>query len=173
LEKGEKMRLIGFAAIEYAERAGITLNKLPDHIDEAAEDLSIAEAEALAADDPDLIWLEVGEEEFYGEGRNMEPGNEPVKPPKRAGQRRDELAPGEDSGPLARDRYASDTPFGNAASGRYDGSNGSDGEPLAKEKDEESTIFNTQAGENIDVPQSGKSGGAVEGTPAGKRVRPK
>ena len=36
--------------------------------------LSVAEAEAIAADDPGLIWLEVPEADYYGEQKNMEPG---------------------------------------------------------------------------------------------------
>src|SRR6476659_2792116 len=104
------MRLTGFAAIEYAEQEGLTLKRYADNIDESASGLSIAEAEAIAVEDPDLIWLEVPEEEYYGEPRNMEPGTELSKPPRRAGQRRDELAPGEASGDHARDFGAIGTP---------------------------------------------------------------
>jgi hypothetical protein len=68
------MKLTGFSAIEFAEKEGFTLNKAADHIDEARADLTIAEAEAIADKDPDLIWLEVSDEEYYGEPRNMEPG---------------------------------------------------------------------------------------------------
>lgn len=67
------MKLTGFTAIEFAEKEGLTLNKAGDSIDESASGLSVAEAEAIAADDPDLIWLEVPEDE-WGERRNMEPG---------------------------------------------------------------------------------------------------
>jgi hypothetical protein len=66
------MRLTGFEAIEFAEKEGLTLNKKADAIDEARSGLTIAEAEAIAVDDPDLIWLEVSEAE-YGERRNMRP----------------------------------------------------------------------------------------------------
>jgi hypothetical protein len=68
------MRLTGFEAITFAEREGLTLNKHADSIDDAATGLTIAEAEAIAAEDPDLIWLEVSDEEYYQEPRNMEPG---------------------------------------------------------------------------------------------------
>ncbi len=68
------MRLTGFDAITFAEQEGLTLNKKADSVDEAATGLTIAEAEAIAAEDPDLIWLEVTDEEYYGEPRNMEPG---------------------------------------------------------------------------------------------------
>src|SRR5262249_37758112 len=42
------MKLKGFAAIEFAEKEGYTLNKAASHIDEAQSGLSIAEAEAIA-----------------------------------------------------------------------------------------------------------------------------
>jgi len=67
------MRLTGFEAITYAEKEGLTLNKHPDALDGPRTGLSIAEAEALATDDPDLIWLEVAEAAYYGEQQNMEP----------------------------------------------------------------------------------------------------
>ena len=70
------MRLTGFDAIEYAEKEGLTLNKSATSIDDGAEGLSIAEAEAIAEDDSDLIWLDVPADEYYGEPRNMEPGTE-------------------------------------------------------------------------------------------------
>jgi hypothetical protein len=68
------MRLTGFDAISYAEQEGLSLNKAADPIDPARHGLSIAEAEAIASDSPDLIWLEVPKEEYYGEPKNMEPG---------------------------------------------------------------------------------------------------
>jgi hypothetical protein len=46
---------------------------LADHVDEAATGLSIAEAEAIAVDNPEQIWLLVPEEEYYGDRKNMEP----------------------------------------------------------------------------------------------------
>jgi hypothetical protein len=67
------MKLTGFEAIEFAEKEGLTLNKLADHVDEAATGLSIAEAEAIAVDNPEQIWLLVPEEEYYGDRKNMEP----------------------------------------------------------------------------------------------------
>jgi hypothetical protein len=68
------MRLTGFEAIEYAEVEGLNLNKAADAIDEARSGLTVAEAEAIAAEDPSLIWLEVPDSEYYGEQTNMEPG---------------------------------------------------------------------------------------------------
>jgi hypothetical protein len=67
------MKLIGYDAIEFAEKEGLTLNKAADRIDAGRHGLSIAEAEAIAAEEPDLIWLDVPEKEYYGEPRNMEP----------------------------------------------------------------------------------------------------
>lgn len=67
------MRLKGFRAIEYAEKAGLPLNKAPDNIDEGRAGLTIAEAEAIASEEPDTIWLEVADEIYFGEQRNMEP----------------------------------------------------------------------------------------------------
>ncbi len=68
------MRLTGFDAIAFAELEGLSLNKEADAIDEARSGLTVAEAEAIAAEDPRLIWLEVTDEEYYGEQTNMEPG---------------------------------------------------------------------------------------------------
>jgi hypothetical protein len=67
------MRLTGFAAISYAEREGRTLNKAPDRIDDGRTGLTVAEAEAIASEDPGLIWLDVPDEDYYEE-KNMEPG---------------------------------------------------------------------------------------------------
>lgn len=67
------MRLTGFEAIEFAEKEGYTLNKSADSIDEARSGLTIAEAEAIAAENADLVWLDVADDIYYGEPRNMEP----------------------------------------------------------------------------------------------------
>lgn len=66
------MRLKGFEAIEYAEKEGMRLHKAGDHIDEPADGLSIAEAEAIASEDPDLIFLDIPDRE-YDQRTNMEP----------------------------------------------------------------------------------------------------
>jgi hypothetical protein len=68
------MRLTGFQAIDYAEQEGLTLNKAADRIDEGRTGLTVAEAQAIASEDPNLIWIEVPEMEYYGQQRNMEPG---------------------------------------------------------------------------------------------------
>src|SRR5262245_34526628 len=63
---GERaMKITGFDAISYAEQEGLTLNKDADRIDGPATELSIAEAEAIAADRPELIWLEVSDDDYY------------------------------------------------------------------------------------------------------------
>ena len=67
------MKLTGFEAIEYAEKEGLSLNKAADRVDDEQTGLTIAEAEAIAAEDPDLIWIRVPEAEYYGERKNMEP----------------------------------------------------------------------------------------------------
>ncbi|MEX2140410.1 MAG: hypothetical protein WD894_14190 [Pirellulales bacterium] len=66
------MRLTGFEAITFAEREGLTLNKLEDAIDEPQQGLSVAEAEAIAVDSPELIYLDITEDE-YERPRNMLP----------------------------------------------------------------------------------------------------
>jgi hypothetical protein len=58
------MRLRGFAAIEFAEKQGLRLNKRPDDIDGPVENLTVAEAEALATDDESLIYLDVSDAEY-------------------------------------------------------------------------------------------------------------
>ena len=68
------MRLTGFEAIEYAEKQGMSLNKHPDSISGPRTGLNVAEAEAIASDDPSLIWLEVAEGEYHlGPATNLEP----------------------------------------------------------------------------------------------------
>jgi len=59
------MRLNGFAAIEYAEKQGLKLHKHPDSLSGPRVGLTIAVAEAIAAEDPDLIWLDVDDSEYY------------------------------------------------------------------------------------------------------------
>jgi hypothetical protein len=170
------MRLTGFAAIEFAEQEGLTLNKLADHIDTAVSGLTVAEAEAIADDNPDLIWLEVPADEYYGTPRNMEPGTELTRPPRRAGQLRDELSPGEDSGAGGREGAAAGTPAGGAALGGMGGTNAPYAVADENELDAALAVGRRDAEEELEdpnEPQSGRSGGAVGGTPAGKRVSPK
>jgi len=168
------MHLTGFDAIEFAEKAGLTLRKAATSIDDAAEGLSIAEAEAIADEDPELVWLDVAADEYYGEPRNMEPGTEVARGPKLAGQRPDELLPGQNGGPGSRDIPAAGTAGGGLAAGGLAGTNAPDGEP--ENGMEEALAFgpaDTAGNERqLGEPQSGRSGGAVGGTPAGKRARP-
>jgi len=171
------MRLSGFDAIEYAEKEGLTLNKSADTIDDGASGLSVAEAEAIADDRPELIWVDISAGEYYGEQHNLEPGTAPAAAPRLAGQRPDELLPGQNSGPAARDVGAMGTPGGGLAAGGLEGTNAPDGSPDEEKKLQDAMAFgyeDTAGDEQMsDEPQSGHSGGAVGGTPAGKRVRPK
>jgi hypothetical protein len=171
------MRLSGFDAIEYAEKEGLTLNKSADSIDDGAAGLTIAEAEAIADDRPELIWVDVTADEYYGEQRNMEPGTEPVAAPQLAGQRPDELLPGQNSGPAARDVGAVGVPGGGLAAGGLGGTNSPDGLPDDEKSLEDAMAYGYEdtAGDEqrAHEPQSGRAGGAVGGTPAGKRARPK
>jgi hypothetical protein len=169
------MRLTGFDAIEFAEKAGMTLNKAADNIDSPAIGLSIAEAEAIADDRPELIWLDVDDDEYYGQPRNMEPGGEPTRPPRLAGQRADELLPGQSSGSRM-GRHAAGTPAGGLASGGLGGTNAGDGSPENADLEEAmGSGPDDHSGDSIpdNEPQSGRRGGAIGGTPAGKRRSPK
>lgn len=55
------MRLTGYRAIEFAEKHNLLLNKHGDAIDEPAAGLSVAEAEAIAEEDEELIYLDVAD----------------------------------------------------------------------------------------------------------------
>jgi len=59
------MRLTGDAAIEFAEKQGLALNKHPDPITGPRIGLSVAEAQAIADESPELIWLDVSREDYY------------------------------------------------------------------------------------------------------------
>jgi hypothetical protein len=166
------MRLTGFDAIEFAEKEGLTLHKAAGRIDQAANDLTVAEAEAIADDDPDSIWLEVADDEYYGEPRNMEPGTTPSPAPKLAGQRSDELLPGQNSGARSGDIGAIGTPGGGLAAGGIAGTNAPDGTPDEELEEAMARGYADRAGaeQQEHEPQSGRSGGAVGGTPARKRA---
>ncbi|MBL27339.1 MAG: hypothetical protein CMM50_07300 [Rhodospirillaceae bacterium] len=51
--------LNGRDAVDYAAVAGVTLNKRADGIEDERNDVSLREAEEIAARDPSLIWVEV------------------------------------------------------------------------------------------------------------------
>jgi hypothetical protein len=70
-QKETAMRLKGFAAIEFAEKRGLTLSKFPGHENQARTGLTVAEAEAIATEDEDLIYLDVPDEL----ARDTEPGD--------------------------------------------------------------------------------------------------
>jgi hypothetical protein len=58
------MRLTGYAAIEFAEKHNLTLSKHGDAVDDPATGLTVAEAEAIAEDDEDLVYLDLPQEEY-------------------------------------------------------------------------------------------------------------
>ena len=58
------MRLTGYAAIEFAEKQNLKLSKHGDAVDEPATGLTIAEAEAIAEEDEDLIYLDISAQEY-------------------------------------------------------------------------------------------------------------
>lgn len=58
------MRLTGFSAIEFAEKQGLRLSQFPDAINESREGLTVAEAEAVAAEDEQLIYLDIPDGEY-------------------------------------------------------------------------------------------------------------
>jgi hypothetical protein len=73
-EEGARVRrLAGFDAIEFARRQGLTLNKHPDAAQGPREGLTVAEAEAIASEDPALIWLDVDEDDSFQNATNFEP----------------------------------------------------------------------------------------------------
>jgi len=168
------MRLTGFDAIEYAEKEGIALHKAPDSIDNGAEALTVAEAEDIADDDPELIWLDVPDDDYYGEPHNMQAATEPARQPRLAGQRPDELLPGQNSG-VCPDVGAIGTPGGGLAAGGLGGTNAPDGAPDECLENAMAWGHEDHAGDEqqVNEPQAGRSGGAVGGTPAGKRASPK
>lgn len=58
------MRLIGYSAIEFAEKHNLTLSKHGDAVDDPATGLTVPEAEAIAEDDEELVYLDVPDEEY-------------------------------------------------------------------------------------------------------------
>ena len=58
------MRLTGYAAIEFAEKHNLTLSKHGDAVDDPATGLTVAEAEAIAEDDEELVYLDLPEAEY-------------------------------------------------------------------------------------------------------------
>jgi hypothetical protein len=106
--------------------------------------------------------------------------HKPTAPPRLAGLRPDELAPGQNSDD--HDTLAAGTAGGGLAAGGLGGTNLGDGSP-----DDETDLenaFGSGIYDDVDradergrvggeEPQSGRAGGAVGGTPAGKRVKPR
>jgi len=61
------MRLTGYAAIEFAEKRNLRLNKHPSRIEPGACGLTVAEAAAVAAEDETRIYLDIPDEEYFCE----------------------------------------------------------------------------------------------------------
>lgn len=55
-------KLHGYAAIDYATEHGRTLSSYADPLYPAHDGLTVAEARAIASEDPGLIWIERGPE---------------------------------------------------------------------------------------------------------------
>jgi hypothetical protein len=96
---------------------------------------------------------------------------------RRAGQRADELLPGESSEESAGGSNAAGTPGGGRASGGLAGTNSGDGsydEDVEQQEVMNDGIFD-YSGDRIDEaePESGRAGRAAGGTPAGKRAGPR
>jgi len=93
-------------------------------------------------------------------------------PQRRAGLRADELLPGESNENSAR-RDAIGTPGGGLASGGLGGTNSADGAPDDADLEDAMTsgIYDHSGDKDeTDEPEAGRAGGAVGGTPAGKRA---
>lgn len=58
------MRLTGFAAIEFAEKHNLPLKKQGDPVNGPSGGLTVAEAEAIADEDEELIYLDVPDAEY-------------------------------------------------------------------------------------------------------------
>lgn len=100
------------------------------------------------------------------------------QPQRRAGLRADELAPGETNDDSAdRDVTAAGTAGGGLAAGGIGGTNAGDGsaEDVELENAFGSGFYDDSTDPPIEIPEpeSGHAGGAVGGTPAGKRVKPR
>jgi hypothetical protein len=54
----QKIRLTGWAAIDYARETGAPLCKYADPVDDARDDLTVAQAIDVATDDPSLVYLD-------------------------------------------------------------------------------------------------------------------
>jgi len=59
------MHLTGYAAIEFAEKHNLRLTKHADAIDGPAPSLTVAEAEALASEDENLVYLDIPDDDYY------------------------------------------------------------------------------------------------------------
>jgi hypothetical protein len=162
------MRLIGFEAIEYAGRAGLALNKVEDSIDPAAVGLTVPEAEAIADERGDLIWLEVAEAEYYEKPKNFQPGTAAAPVTTLAGQRADELLPDQSGEEEDEERGVAGTP-GQTPVGSGVAESDEQLLPAALAAGEEDPAGDRRDADPQEA-QSGSNGGALRGTPANKRT---
>lgn len=95
------------------------------------------------------------------------------QPASRAGQRFDENLPGEEDTDSDASIHAAGTPGGGTSAGGLAGTNAADGayDENANLDDALAAGIHDQNGDQVDEhePEAGASGGAVGGTPAGKR----
>ena len=63
-QESRAMRLTGYTAIEYAEKHNLTLSKHGDTVDDPASGLTVPEAEAIAEEDEELVYLDVPTGEY-------------------------------------------------------------------------------------------------------------
>lgn len=98
------------------------------------------------------------------------------EPRRRAGQRDDELLPGQSSPEAAGGSNAVGTPGGGLAAGGLAGTTKGDGSPEnARQEDAMSAGIYDHNGDRVDeqLPEGGRHSGAAGGTPAGKRSGPR
>ena len=90
-------------------------------------------------------------------------------------QRRTDWEPGLETEAIRRDSHAAGTAGGGTALGGLAGGTTGRGDPDVAELDDAlgSGDFDARGEENRSEPQAGRSGGAVGGTPAGKRTKPR
>jgi len=92
---------------------------------------------------------------------------------RRAGQLADELSPRQTNARESEDRFAAGTPGGGLSAGGLGGSNAGHGDPTPELQNAFGSGTADDLNDNENEPQAGAYGGAVGGTPAGKRTRPR
>lgn len=153
------MRLTGYAAIEFAEKHNLRLSKRGDRINESAGRLTVPEAEAIASEDEQLIYLDVPEADYYEEPYAGD-DEVPAGATRRAADRalsRGHGPPGSGAGP----RHATNDP--GTPDETYEAVDSND--PLAEPPTDAPVPL------ELGPPYSGFAGGAVGGTPAEGRSK--